>query len=227
MPNVVDIFIQPDKALAELRERPTALVPITLVCLLATVSTAVYFLKVDPAWFIEHTLAASGRELSSAQLEEARKAMPGTGVIGYISTAFAVFASAGFPILFAIYLHMASRLAGRSTSFMQSLGLAAWASMPQALGSLSSLIAILAMEPQTALESVAVTNVDPLLVSLADEDRWSTLARSFSLLNLWGIALVAMGWRALGRAGWSQALLVAAMPALLVYGAMAGYALTK
>ena len=47
------------------------------------------------------------------------------------------------------------------------------------------------------------------------------LATSADLLSLWSIFLAALGWRVFTRASWTQAIVVAVLPYLVVYGVMA------
>jgi hypothetical protein len=68
-------------------------------------------------------------------------------------------------------------------------------------------------------------NVDPLLVQLPMDHDWSRLAKSFSLLNFWAWFLAALGWRTWYRTGWGQAVFVAVLPSVVIYGAMALFAI--
>ena len=82
------------------------------------------------------------------------------------------------------------------------------------------------MDPRTPLESLSYTTLDPLLVKLADDSPWKALASSFTLLSVWTIWLVALGWKTWSRAaGWTQSVIVAVLPSVLIYGFMAGRAL--
>lgn len=97
--------------------------------------------------------------------------------------------------------------------------------MPGLLGLIVAIIGVLGMSPQTALESLMLTNIDPLLVQLPLDHPWSKLAKQFSLLTLWTTYLAALGWRIWGRTSWTQAVTVAALPSVLFYGGMAIFAL--
>jgi hypothetical protein len=129
--------------------------------------------------------------------------------------------------LYAVYFRLAGRVTGTGTSFRQGLALSTWANMPILLGLAASLVAVATMQPQTSLESLMLLNADPLLVQLPVDDRWSALAKNFNLLTLWALFLTALGWRTWGRTGWLQAGIVALLPAVVIYGGMALYALTK
>ena len=82
--------------------------------------------------------------------------------------------------------------------------------------------------PDEPLESLMLTNLDPLLVQLPPESPWLGLARGFSLLNFWTWFLLALGWRIFSRgAGWLQSVVVALLPSVIIYGIMAAIALAK
>ena len=79
---------------------------------------------------------------------------------------------------------------------------------------------MLLAEPDTTLESLMLTHVDPLIVDTTGS-HWHRLATSADLLSLWSIFLAALGWRVFTRASWTQAIVVAVLPYLVVYGVMA------
>ena len=98
------------------------------------------------------------------------------------------------------------------------------AALSMLLGSLVVIGAVLTSSPQTALESLQLTNIDPLLVQLPMDHDWSMFAKSFSLLNFWVWFLAALGWKTWFRTGWGQAVTVAVLPSLVIYGVMALFA---
>ena len=64
-----------------------------------------------------------------------------------------------------------------------------------------------------------------LRVQLPVDHDWAMLARSFSLLNFWVWFLAALGWKTWFRTGWGQALIVALLPSIVIYGVMALFAI--
>jgi hypothetical protein len=98
--------------------------------------------------------------------------------------------------------------------------------MPALLAVVVALAGVATMAPNTPLESLMLTNVDPLLVQLSPDSPWLGLARGFSLLYLWTWFLLALGWRTMTRAGWLQSVVVALIPAAVIYGVMALFAFT-
>jgi hypothetical protein len=224
MSQLINIFLEPGKVFAELKDKPSFLVPALVVTVAAALSALLYFFNVDPDWFSNYQLTAAGQEMSAAELEQAKQFMPGARTMGYIA---AVSTPIMFAIVFslsALYYMLAGKVSGNPTGFRHGLSLAAWSSMPMVLGALITIIGVYTSSPQSTMESLQLLNVDPLFVQLEPGHPWATLARSFSLLNLWVWFLAALGWKTWYRTGWGQALFVVLLPYVVIYGAMAAFA---
>ena len=131
---------------------------------------------------------------------------------------YAIFSASLLLALGAVY-------AGAVVSFRHGLALTAWSAMPMVLGALVALVGVFTSDNQSSYESMQLLNVDPLLVQLPLDHDWALLARSFSLLNVWVWFLAALGWKTWFRTGWGSALFVVMLPNLVIYGAMALFAL--
>lgn len=227
MSHLIDIFLQPSNVFADLKAKPTFMLPLLLVTLTTAAMMLSYFLQVDPEWYLDNTLRAAGNDVTAAEAAQAKKMMPGAQMMAYITSittiVFAVVATA----VYALYFTLAGKVTGTTTSFKQGLSLSAWANMPVLLGMVASLVGVLTMQPQTSLESLMLLNADPLLVQLPADSAWKSFATSFNLLSLWAVFLTALGWRTWGRTGWTQAIVVGALPTLIIYGGMALFALLK
>lgn len=227
MSHIVDIFLQPGRVFADQKERPTFLAPLLIVSAFAAAFMLAYFLSVDPNWYLDHAIADAGQKMSAAEMEQARKFMPGAKVMGYVGAAGAAVVTGIMMLLYALYFLVAGKLTGNTIGFRHGLSLAAWSGMPTVLGGVVGLIGVFTMTPQTPIESLALLNFDPLLVQLPGDNRWSAMAKQSSLLTFWTVFLAALGWKTWGRTGWLQAIVVALLPYVLIYSAMALYALSK
>lgn len=227
MSHLINIFLEPGKVFAELKEKPTFWLPLLLTVVLVMVMTVAYFSKVDSDWFIDHSLNASGNEMSAKEIADAKKVMPSAKVQGYIGAPVAAIGISIFMLLIALYYMLAGKITGVAMSFRHGLSLTAWSGVPGLLGMIVALVGVFTMTPQTPLESLMLTNVDPLLVQLPIDHAWSSFVKSLNLLTLWTIFLAALGWRVWGKTSWVQALTVAALPSILIYGGMALWALMK
>lgn len=224
MSQLIDIFLEPGKVFAGLKEKPSFLVPALIVLLATTASAVLYFFNVDPEWFTNYQLQAAAQEMSKAELEQAKQFMPGARTMGYITL---VTTPIFFAIIFslaALYYMLAGKISGNPTGFRHGLALTAWSSMPMVLGAVISIVGIYTSSPQSSMESMQLLNVDPLFVQLETGHPWAMLARSFSLLNLWVWFLAALGWKTWYRTGWGQALFVVLLPYVVIYGVMAAFA---
>jgi hypothetical protein len=227
MAHLIDIFLQPGKVFEDLRERPRFALPLLLLLVLSAALPLWYFLAVDSAWYVQHKMLAAGREVSAADLEKMKAIMPGTQRMAYFGAASATIVGVIVVCLYALYLMLAGKVTGAAMSFKRGMSLICWSNMPALLGLLVALVGVATMQPHTPLESLMLTNIDPLLVQLPPESPWLGLARGFSLINFWTWFLLALGWRTFNRASWSQSAIVALLPSVVIYGAMAAFALAK
>lgn len=227
MSHLIDIFVEPGKTFAELKEKPTFLLPLALMVILSAVMVLMYFHKVDGGWFSDHQLAMSGNQMSASEIAQAKQVMPSAPVMGYLGAIFGSIVIVLITMVMALYYMLAGKITGNSLSFKHGISLASWSSVPLLLAMIVAIVGIVMMKPQTGLESLMLTHVDPLLVQLPTESAWSGVAKNFDLLSLWAITLVAIGWRTWGKTSWAQAFIVAAIPTVLIVGSMAAYALTK
>jgi hypothetical protein len=223
----LDIFLQPGPVFVAQKDKPTFILPFALIAVTTIALMMSYFFSVDPDWYMDYMLSASGTEMSAVEMEQAAKMMPGARTMAYISAATATIGIGLGMLLYAVYFFVAGKLTGHALGFKSGLSLATWSSMPTVIGTLVALVGVFLMTPQTSLESLMLLNVDPLLVELPRDHRWSALAKGFSLLAFWTIFLGALGWKIWGRTSWLQAIVVAVLPSLVICGGMALFALLK
>jgi hypothetical protein len=224
MSQLINIFLEPGKVFAELREKPSFLLPALLVALATAAVAAIYFFRVDPAWFTDYQIAAAGREMSAAEIEQAKQFMPGARTLAYITAPMVLVTFTIMYALYALYYLLAGKVTGNPVSYRHGLALAAWGTMPMLLGAVVALVGIFISSNQSSFESMQLLNVDPLFVQLPTDHAWSSLAKGFSLLNFWVWFLVALGWKTWFRTGWGQAIFVSVLPGIVIYGIWAAFA---
>ncbi len=227
MSNVINIFLEPGKVFANLKDKPTFWLPLTLALLAAFALTAFYTSRVDMVWSVEHSLETMGVEMSPAQLREIKQNAANPSAGSYAGAVSAPIGMAVVMALYALYYMLAGKVTGNSLSFKQGFSLVAWSGMPSLLGILIAIIGVSTMSPQTGMESLMLTHLDPLLTSLPIDHAWSTFAKNVDLLMFWGLFLAALGWRVWGRTTWAHAITVAALPTATMYGIWALIVLLK
>jgi len=224
MSQLINIFLEPGKVFAGLKDKPGFLLPYLVVALLGAVAATLYFFNVDPEWYGNYQLMAAGQEMSKAELEQAKQFMPGARTLGYFMWLVPLVSMALIYAVYALYYMLAGKITGNPTSFRHGLSLTAWSGMPMLLTSVLMIIGIYTSSPQTPIESLQMLSFDPLFVQLELGNDWLTLARSFSLIYLWVWFLAALGWKTWYRTGWGQALFVVLLPNLLYFGVLALFA---
>lgn len=221
MAKLVDIFLQPSKVFAAEREHPTFLAPWLVLAALTIAFTLAYFFRVDAAWYADHMFDASSASMSAKDMARAKAMAPGPHVMGVFGALGGTITVALMFAIIGLYYWLASKVTGASLSYRHGVSLAGWSAMPTALGTLVALVGALTMVPQTGLESLMLTHVDPLLVSIPKGEHGHRLAQSADLLQLWTTFLAALGWRVFTRSSWLQAIVVALIPLAVVYAILA------
>ena len=222
---LIDIFLEPAKAWTQLKERPTFLLPALLVALATTLAATLYFLHVDPAWLADYQVQAMSKDMSAAELAQMREMMPGARALAWITAVTTLLFLAIVYCVMAVYYLLAGKVAGHAVDFKRGLALVSWSSVPMVLAAVVSIVGTYTSSPQTSYESLQMLSFDPLVVQLPMDHDWSRLAKSFSLLNFWTWFLAALGWKTWFRTGWGQAVFVAVLPSLVIFGVMALFAL--
>ena len=223
--DLIDIFLQPGPVLLRQYEKPNGWLPVILLSVVATVFAYLYFSKVDPEFFIRTTMEREGDELTKQQADAMAAAGGSSAMLLWPSTIGAALVSVLMMCGLALYFLLAGKVTGLAVGFKQGLALAGFSSMPGILASLLGIYGTLSMTPQTFIDALSYTTFDPMLVQLAPESPWKSLAGSFSFLTLWSIGLAALGWKLWSRGGWGAAISIAALPYALVFGFQAVKAL--
>lgn len=227
MKNLLDIFLQPQAVFAGLRAHPQPGLPFAVLLIASVLGTTLYFQKVDLGWFIEQSVLQSNADISDAELARIRDGS-GVSVARWAAPLSSAIGLTVVLIIYGLYFWIAAKLSAVLLSFKEALALCAWSSMPTLINSVLILIGVLGMHPQTPLESLSLTTLDPLIVQLPLDHPWKTWASSFTLLIFWTTYLGALGWRELaGSSSWRGPLIVAILPSAAIFGGMAIAALTR
>ena len=221
MKDLIDIFLQPTPVLQRLQEKPTWLLPLALLCIVSMVGTFLYFSAVDAAWFLERSVLQSNPDISEAQLKAIRDSNTGNGFILWSATL-----SSGVVLLLILlayggYFWFAGKLTALTVSYKQGLALATWSSMPTLIITFFIIVGTIGMDPQTPLESLSITTLDPLVIQLDADSPWKSFATSFTFLAFWTVWLGALGWKTwTGAERWTTPLVIAAAPSVGIFGFM-------
>jgi hypothetical protein len=218
--NLADLFFSPGEAFAALLRKPNFLVPMLLHVALAASFTGVWLQKVDKIEFMKAQAEQSPRweqvpvEQRGVILQRQAGFFP---VIAWVS-AFVVAPILTFAVA-GIYLFVFRFFYASEVTYKQSLTIVAATLATVALVSTPLILGVLAMKgdwninPQEALQANPSMFLDKQTTA---KPLWA-LAASLDLFMFWLLFLLASGYGAAAKRGWSWALFGVLVPwALLV-----------
>lgn len=228
MKDLIDIFLQPASVLGKQRDQPRWALPLGVLVGFTVLVSFLYFDRVDAGWFTEQNVLRSGQDLSDRELAAIRSGSISVGIMKWSAMIGSAAGLAVAMLIYGVYFLLAGKVTGVDVTLRQGLALGTWSQMPLLINSLLMLIAVLGMAPQTSLESLSLTSLNALLLHLPVDHPWFGFATAFSLLSIWTIYLAALGWKLWSKAAnWTGSIIIAILPSLVIYGAMAISAMMK
>ena len=198
---VVGVITSPDKAFADIAQRPRWIVPMLLVILSSL--SLIWFFNQRVGWdrFINTTIANDPRieklppEQKATVLAQQRKFVP---IMGWVAPV--VFTPVVTAIVALILLGVFNLAMGAQFKFKNLFSIATYSGLP---GVIHSLLAILVMhlkEPdEFDLQHPTAFNLGAILDPDKSAKWLQSLLGSFDLFIFWSIVLLAIGIRALDR----------------------------
>ncbi|MBV1777170.1 YIP1 family protein [Burkholderiaceae bacterium DAT-1] len=225
MQNIIEIFTEPRAVFERIQDKGQGWLPWLLVSILGVASSWLYFSNVDSQWLAQELVRqASTSGASKVTVEQMQASITGMkygGIIGAPISVALLFA------LSAIYLLLAGKLIGANQGFKQWFNFSAWASMPAVISSIAAIVAVVTMSPQTAMETLRVTTVDALVLHLPIDSPWRSFAGAADLMSIWSIALSTIGLQVWTRCSRMTAIVVCALPYVVIYGVWAAVIVAK
>ena len=222
--NLIDLYFSPAEAFANLLRRPSFVVPMLLHVALSVAFTGIWLQKVDAKAFFKARIEESprGAQLPADRVEmiagrQAGMLAPFSWAAGALAPPIVSFALGG------LFLFVFRFFSGSDVNYKQAVTIVS--STFAAVGLLTTplMLGVLALKddwtipPQEALQANATLFLDRQATA-----RWLwTLAGSLDLISFWMMFLLATGFAAASRRGWSWALAGVVVPwALFVIGKM-------
>lgn len=218
---IINVFASPGEAFAAIRERPTVLVPILLVCIAAAAPNWLYLLEVDIAWLVEQQMRAQRFiDLTDAQISTMADAAASRGrgflIAQGVGGAFIVITI--ILLIEALYLKAVSAFRKDGVRFKQWLSLVSWTSLPAILGTIATVVFILTNDvtfvSQTGINPLSFGNL--LQLDVSNSNTLVKVAMSLSPVNIWSLVLVIFGYRSIARAGIATASAVVLAPIVVI-----------
>jgi hypothetical protein len=189
-----DVFTSPPRALAAAVERRSVVAPLLAATAAALVFAGALLPRLDVGRATLEQLERSGKvaELTPAQVAEAIASARKMGAV--MGWAGAALGPAAVALATALFLWLGLRVAGARPAFAPALSVAAWSSLPVALGRLLGVPGVLRAQG-VAPDGVACLLPWNLAYWIPETTRGAAaaLAASVDLFALWGLGLLVVG----------------------------------
>ncbi len=216
-----DTILAPASAFVAVRQRPVwAWLALALVALASALSIGIFMGGMSPEWIVDQQLLTEP-EMSADELEVARSTLlqvaPYTAAIGAVMGALMLPLIAA--LLALVYVGAERVLARERNSYGRWFAAASFSLLPLVLSAIGLIVLkLLSAEPNVPLDLANYASLNTLALGLAPGERGYGLASSLNLFYLWSIGLVAVAARQWSGLDWGRALLLGALPYLLVFG---------
>jgi hypothetical protein len=217
--NLIDIIAAPSAAFARIKEKPTIWLPLLLILLSAVSVQLGYFLMNDEG-FIKDSMveqATANPDLSQQQRDAIEANFENLSINTLvISSTVAVLVI--IPLILALnawYLGFMSKFSFTQLGWKHWFSLLCWTGIPGLFAALASWIVLLTdsngQVEQIALQPLSVVNL------LGLETRNATL-QQVTLMQLWGMALIVMGYHQWTQKSWMSSMFITLAPYVILYG---------
>ena len=120
----------------------------------------------------------------------------------------------------AIYFHLANKVTtGADIGFGQWFSFAAWTAFVGVFASIAAFITMLVADSnQITAESLQVLSMNNLLIHASPGDPWFRWGSSLTLINLWMLVLMSIGYARWTGASTVKSAIIACLPWVLIFG---------
>lgn len=211
---LVTMFHSPTAAFAMLEPRRHAWLPLVMLMAASAGVLMWYFAVVDFAW-LQDKMFASMRD--AAQREQAGNIMS-RGVLQGMSVATALLAIPFMAAVTALYFTLVSKFTQSELPFGRGFALALWASVPTLLLNLLGALQII-LNPDGHLElgQLNPVSLNQLFFHIEMGRPWSSLLDSVSVISIWNMVLLVIGYQVWTRAPRATAAKVVLIPYAVIY----------
>lgn len=221
----IDIVVDPVALFRAIIGRPGWMwVPLLGALIVGTTFWIFYYNAVDFDW-LQATLAddliRSGRvaaeELESVDAFLSRGILMWTTIISFLLLTPAVYLAHAF-----YYFIVANLLGHKNQGFGDWFNFVCWAYLPAAFVYIVMTVAFfMGEEGRVSVQALDMTSINFLFLDLPPESAYRTVASTISVLYVWVVALMTLGFAMWTERSWAASAVIALLPMVLVFGGWA------
>ena len=217
---MVDIIASPGKALDNIKGHTSWLwYPLLTTIILSGVAFAYYYNWVDMDWLVDERIRALGDDAPPEAADNMRAmASPGLN-IGITVVAIVVMTMLIYAIQ-AAYLHLANKVATEADiTYGQWYSFSAWTAFVSVFGAIAMLVMIFTNgNNQLSEQDLNPLSFNSLFIHADAGDPWASWGSSISVLNLWMLALMSIGFARWTGSSMVKSTIIAVLPWALIFG---------
>lgn len=218
---MVDIIAAPGKALSEVKNHPNWFWWPMLTVIVVTIAVfGFYYTWVDFAWLVDEIVRTTVEPGADPAAEERIRGFMSPGMqIGMTAAGIAVVTVVIYAIQ-AAYLNIVNKLTGDPTiGYGQWFSFSAWTAFVGIFNALAALVVILLAENnQVGPDQLSPLSMNALFIHAEQGTSWATWGSSLTLVHLWMLALMAVGYSTWTRASIAKSAAIVVAPWALIFG---------
>ena len=218
--SLLNIFVEPKKAMEDIRGHVGWLWYPLLLAIGALVVTFVYYYGTTDWDVIRQQQAdiLNTYHLTRDQIDQSLANLTRTKLIMQTGIGVTIFIVIVY-LIQALYLFLAAKVVGGEVQdYGAWLSFTAWTYFPSFLGSLATLAANIAYGKQATFAAIDVTSLNTLIFKLPIDNAWFGLANSLHLALFWTFALMTIGFAAWTKKSLGKSVTIVLAPHVLIYG---------
>ena len=216
--NFINILTAPKDAFTDIREKPTALIPIVLVILSMASLQWGYFNAVDRDFLIEELIAQAQAfvNVPEDQLRANYENLSPNSIAIQSAISIAII----LPLIMALYagyLSLVSKFTYDEIRFKQWFSFSAWTSIPTLFIALSGWVVIL-MNSDGMISNQAIQPLSLNNLIFRAEGSWAAMLNQMNLVMFWSLFLCAIGYQQWTGKSIGKATAIVVAPYVVIYG---------
>lgn len=222
---LVRLFYEPAPTFAVLAVRRATWIPVGSMILANAGLLLWYFLGfVNYDWFQDNLLSGVIDPVERQQHQSMAISQQAMGIANAVGAVVVLIASY---VISGVYLMIVGKVKNQEFSFSKGFSLSAWASLPSLLLlPLGATQMLLASHRQIPVEALNPASLNQLLFQLEASHPFAGLLESLSVLLVWNLVLLVVGYQAWTGTPRSAALRIVVLPYAVIYGIWLAYALS-
>jgi hypothetical protein len=220
---LMTMFYEPARTFAALEKRKAGWLPMIVLILSTGIISVWFFTAVDFAWLQEQMLAT----VPAPEREQAKDFM-GKGLFSTMAILGSLIGMPAMLALSALYFILVSKALNKPVDFNTGFSLSAWAALPAVLTlPLGAIQILMSANGQLSFSDLNPLSLNSLIFHYGIEHPLATFYDSISIMMIWNLFLLVIGYEAWGKVSRITALKVVLIPYATIYGIWFAFGLSR